>query len=518
MRIFPRSRCSLPSARALPRPSDGAAGSRKALLIFAIAASIAGCTTTPTAPPAVELPAATVDHLELSHWWTEFNEPALTALIDEALANNLDLQAAMARIETARAQVKLASADLYPSLNLGINASRSRVTEVGTNPLPPGFGATGNDFRLGLQASYEVDLWGKYRTATRAAQNDLLATEYARETVRTGVAAAVAQTYFGLSAADAQLQLLKDTLALREQTVTLQTDRAQAGVIGQYDLAQARAERDAVAADIATAQRAVSQFESALAVLTGRSPRDVFAPHVERESLLAKLLSVPTVPAGLPSDVLERRPDVRQLEKELVAASLRIDRARADYFPSLNLTGALGTESGALRHIASGPALIWSLGAGLVQPLIGLKAIEANVDAQTARRQELVVNYQQTVQAALKDVHDALAANESTRAALAAQTARRENLQQAYELSDLRYKSGYSPYLEVLDAQRQLLQAQTLSILAARDVRLALVDLAKALGGGWDYRNAVEPTAGDASVQKPAASREDATPGTAKRG
>ena len=227
---------------------------------------------------------------------------------------------------------------------------------------------------------------------------------------------------------------------------------------------------------------------------------------------------MPTVPAGLPSDVLERRPDVRQLEKELVAASLRIDRARADYFPSLNLTGALGTESGALRHIASGPALIWSLGAGLVQPLIGLKAIEANVDAQTARRQELVVNYQQTVQAALKDVHDALAANESTRAALAAQTARRENLQQAYELSDLRYKSGYSPYLEVLDAQRQLLQAQTLSILAARDVRLALVDLAKALGGGWDYRNAVEPTAGDASVQKPAASREDATPGTAKRG
>jgi multidrug efflux system outer membrane protein len=472
---------------------------KRTLLVVAIAASITGCTTTPTAPPAEELPAPTIDHLELSHWWTEFNEAPLNALVEEALANNLDLQAAMARIDEARAQVKLASADLYPSLNLDVNGTRSRVTQVGTNPLPSGFGATGNDFRVGLDASYEVDLWGKYRTATRAAQNDLLATEYARETVRSAIAASVAQTYFGLIAADAQLQLLRDTLALREQTVALQTERAEAGVIGEYDLSQAKAERDAVVADIATAERSVSQFESALAVLTGRSPRDVFKPTVAREPSLAKLLTVPTVPAGLPSDVLARRPDVRQLEKSLVAASLRIDRARADYFPSVSLTGTLGSESGALRHLFSGPALIWSLGAGLVQPLLNLEAIGANVDAQTARRKELVVNYQQTVQSAFKDVHDALAANESTRRALVAQSARRENLQRAYDLSDLRYKSGYSPYLEVLDAQRQLLQAQTLSILAARDVRLALVDLAKALGGGWDYQNAVEPTA----AQKP---------------
>jgi len=487
MNIPPRSLCSLPL--------------RKTLLIVAIAAALGGCATTPTAPPAVELPAATIGSLDLTHWWTSFDEPALDALIDEALADNLDLQAAMARVDTARAQVKLASADLYPSLNLGVNAARSKVSEVSSIPIPPGFPATSNDFRLGLNASYEVDLWGKYRTATRAAQNDLLATEFARETVRTVVAAEVAQTYFGLIAADAQLQLLKNTLGLREQTVALQTDRAQAGVIGQYDLAQARAERDAVAADIATDQRAVSQFESALAVLTGRSARDVFNPQVGREPSLAKLLTVPTVPTGLPSDLLERRPDVRQIEKSLVAASLRIDRARADYFPSVSLTGALGSESAALRNLFSGPALIWSLGAGLVQPLIGLKAIEANVDAQTARRRELAVSYVQTVQSAFKDAHDALAANEATRAALVAQTTRRENLQQAYDLSDLRYKAGYSPYLEVLDAQRQLLQAQTLQILAARDVRLALVDLAKALGGGWDYEHAVEPPRTAAAVK-----------------
>ena len=467
---------------------------RRSLLAVAIAATLAGCaTTTPTEPPKVELPAPTVAQLDLSHWWTSFGDPALTSLVDEALTNNLDLQVAMARIDAARAQMRLARADLYPSLDLGVGVSRSKVTEVGTVPIPRGISPTGNDFRVGLSAAYEIDLWGKYRTATRAAQNDLLATQYARETVRTAVAAQVARTYFDLIAADAQLQLLKDTLALREQTVSLQTDRAQAGVIGQYDLAQAKAERDAVRADIAVAQRAVSQYESALAVVVGRSPREVFHPSVVREPSLTKLLAVPTVPAGLPSGILERRPDLRQLERELAAASLRIDRARADYLPSLNLTGTLGTESAALRQLLSGPSLIWSLGAGLAQPLFNLDRIGANVEAQTARREELVVNYRQTVQAAFKDVHDALAANETTRTALAAQTTRRDELQQAYELSDLRYKAGYSPYLEVLDAQRQLLQAQTLSILAARDVRLALVDLANALGGGWDYKTAVEP-------------------------
>jgi multidrug efflux system outer membrane protein len=467
------------------------------IAIAALAALLTACATTKTstAPPAVDLPAPTAGDLSLERWWTSFDEPALTALVDEALTNSLDLQAAIARVESARAQVTLAQADLLPIVSWGADAQRNRSTRVGTNPLPPGFSPLTTDYRLALNASYEVDLWGKFRTSTRAAQNDLLASEYARETVRTAVAAEVARAYFGLIAADAQLALLRDTLSLREQTVKLQTDRAQAGVIGEYDLAQAKAERDAVAADIATTQRAVSQFESALAALAGRSPREVFAPAVPREPSVAKLLAVPSVPAGLPSAMLERRPDVRQLEKSIVAASLRIDRAHLDFLPSVTLTGALGTESGALRHLFTGPGFIWSAAAGLVQPLLITRSLEANVDIAVARREELVASYKQTVQAAFKDAHDALAANETTRAALAAQTTRRDNLQRAYELSDLRYKSGYSPYLEVLDAQRQLLQAQTLQILAARDVRLALVDLAKALGGGWEYKTAVEPQA-----------------------
>jgi multidrug efflux system outer membrane protein len=214
----------------------------------------------------------------------------------------------------------------------------------------------------------------------------------------------------------------------------------------------------------------------------------VFAPAVARDAKAAQLVAVPAIPGDLPSNLLARRPDIQQAERSLAAASLRIDVARADYFPSLSLTGSLGTESGALKNLFSGPALIWGVGASLLQPLFGLKAIEANVEAATARREEAVVGYRQVVQGAFRDTHDALVANGSARDALAAQSLRRERLARALELADIRYKAGYSPYLEVLDAQRQLLQAQTLEIAAARDARIASVDLAKALGGGWDFR------------------------------
>jgi multidrug efflux system outer membrane protein len=463
---------------------------RKTAIAFALAASIAvtvGCTTTPTAPPALDLPAGTAADPALERWWTLFNDPTLTALVDEALANNLDLRAAVARIDLARAQVKLAQKDLYPSVDLNVGANRTRSSEVGSFPL---FGApaTNNDFRVELNASYEVDLWAKFRTATRAAQDDLLASRYARETVRTVVAADVTRIYFQLLAADAQLGLLSDTLKTRNETVELQRDRYQGGVIGDYDLAQAEAERAAVAADVAVAQRAVAQFESALAVLLGRSPREVFEPRLPRDVQMVWLSGVPTIPAGLPSDMLLRRPDIRNVELQLAAGNRRIDVARADYFPSLSLTGGYGSEAAALKNLFSGPALIWTIGAALAQPLIGLKAIEANVEARTATRDQLVVTYVQTVQSAFKETHDALVANQTTRDALAAQTERREKLERALELATLRYRSGYSPYLEVLDAQRQLLQAQTLQILAAREVRLAVVDLAKALGGGWEYK------------------------------
>jgi multidrug efflux system outer membrane protein len=462
----------------------------RTIAVFIAALALAACSTTPTAPPTLDLPAGTANDPALERWWTAFDDRTLDRLVDEALARNLDLRAAISRVDSARAGVTAAQGDLYPRVNLGVDASRNRFSEVGPQAIP-GIPPVFNDYRVGVNAAYEVDLWGKYHTASRAAQDDLLASQYARETVRAAVAAEVAQVYFQLVAADAQLKLLQDTLNTRTETVALQRDRYQGGIIGEYDLAQAQAERAAVAADVAATQRAIGELESALALLVGRSPREVFTPQVAREDVTSRLLSVPTLPEGLPSNLLERRPDIQSAEAQLAAANRRIDVARADYFPSLALTGGYGTESVALQHLFSGPAAIWSIGAALAQPLLNLKSIEANVQSKTAQRDQTEIAYEQTVQIAFKETHDALVANQTTREALAAQTERTARLQHALELADTRYRAGYSPYLEVLDAQRQLLQAQTLQILAAREARLAVVDLAKAMGGGWEYNTAV---------------------------
>ncbi|MBL8398719.1 MAG: efflux transporter outer membrane subunit, partial [Candidatus Accumulibacter sp.] len=294
-----------------------------------------------------------------------------------------------------------------------------------------------------------------------------------------------ARAYFGLLAADAERALQRETLQAREQTLALQNRLQQAGVIGDFDLQRAQAERAAVLANLAAAERAVGQYETALAAIVGRSPREVFHASIARDAWSARLLTAPDIPADLPSDLLERRPDVKQAEAQLAAASLRIDAARAQYFPALSLTASYGSESAALSKLFSAPALIWGVGVSLLQPLIGLKAIDANVQAETARREAALLNYTQTVQTAFRETRDALIANRQAREALAAQSERQAKLTGTLELAELRYRAGYSGYLEVLDAQRQLLQAQSQHILAARDRRFALIDLLKALGGGW---------------------------------
>ncbi len=414
-----------------------------------------------------------------------FDDPVLTALIDEAIANNLDLKSTLARIELARAQVLLAQSNLYPSINLTANAARSRISGVGSQPLPAGTPLTSNDYGVGLEMSYELDLWGKYRSGALAAANDLAASRYYRETIRITVAADVANAYFRLRAADALLVVLEDTQKARAETVALQRDRFDGGIIGEYDLRQAEAELSAVVADIARARQAIGLTEGALATLTGRSPRAVFTPEIARGATIEAATGVPQLPSGLPSGLLERRPDIRRAEAELAASDLRIQQARADYFPNLALTGALGTESASLSNLFTSPATVWRFGLALVQPILALKSIEASVTAATARRDAVTVQYQQTVQTAFREVHDALVTNRSAGEVLAAETARRDQLKQALAVAMLRYDAGRTSYLEVLDAQRTLLAAETLRIGAARDARLSVVDFAKSLGGGW---------------------------------
>jgi multidrug efflux system outer membrane protein len=450
-----------------------------ALLFVALAA----CRSVDTTPPPVELPPSTIESVRgIDRWWTQFKDLQLNALIDEALAANLDLGIAVGRIEEARANLAIVRSNLYPTADAYANADRSRRSDATATRFPGQL--VNNNYGAGLRAAYEVDLWGRLSSGADAAASTLLATRYSAETVRTVLAAQVATTYFTLLALDAELQISRDTLVTRAESVKLQRMRFDAGLIGEFDLRLAEGERASVAASIPPLERALGQTEAALAVLAGRSARAVFTPVIARGSEL-QTTAAPEVPAGLPSDVLARRPDVRQSEAQLAAASARINEARAQYFPALTLTGLYGSESAELSNLFSGPALVWSVAGSLFQPVFAAGRISAQVDAATARKQQVELIYVQTVQSAFRDAHDALIAHRSARESYVLQEERREQFARALTLADARYRSGYVSFIDVLDTQRNLLGAERQRVLALRARQVALVDLYKALGGGW---------------------------------
>jgi multidrug efflux system outer membrane protein len=456
----------------------------KKFAVVAVTLALAACASTEPRLPAVELPPPTATHVAgIERWWTQFNDPQLTTLIEEALAANLDLRLAVTRIDEARANLRFARSALYPSLDADFGARRARNSQS-TEFVFPGPSIT-TGYTAGLQAAYEVDLWGRLASGRNAAQAELLATRYSAETVRTALAAQVATTYFALRGLDAELLIARDTLGTRTENVKLQKQRFEAGLVGDYEVRLSEAERAFLAAVIPSLQNSIAQTEAALAVLAGRSAREVYTPVVTRGKDLEAGVNGPEVPAGLPADLLARRPDIRQAEANLVAASARIDEARAQYFPSLVLTGRFGGESADLADLFSAPARVWSIAGSLLQPIIGAGRIGAQVDSATARRDQAEIGYVQSVQAAFRDTHNALVAHRSAREVFVAQDDRRTQLVEALRLSDLRYKSGYSSFIDVLDNQRNLLDAERARVNALRDRQTALVDLYKALGGGW---------------------------------
>lgn len=481
---------------------------RNRTLISLLAAPLAAvllssCASTDTRLPAVDVPAATTTHVAgIERWWTQFDDPQLTTLVEEALAANLDLRLAISRIDEARANLRLARSTLYPSLDADFGASRARRSQS-TDLAFPG-PQISNAFSGGLQAAYEVDLWGRLASGRNAAQAQLLSTRYSAETVRTALAAQVASTYFSLRALDAELRISRDTLGTRSENIKLQKQRFDAGLVGEYEVRLSEAERSSVAALIPALERAIAQAEAALAVLAGRSAREVYTPMVARGKDIATIASNSTteVPAGLPADLLARRPDIQQAEANLVAASARIDEARAQYFPSLILTGRFGGESSDLSDLFSAPARVWSIAGNLLQPIIGAARIGSQVDAATARRNQAEIGYVQSVQGAFRDAHNALVAHRSARDIFVAQDERRTQLIDALRLSDLRYKSGYSSFIDVLDNQRNLLDAERARVNALRDRQTALVDLYKALGGGWSPEVFAQSSAQTASPSR----------------
>lgn len=463
---------------------------KHSLTLMASAALLAaGCTT--VGPdyqrPAVTLPAAypgaakaapaTPAVLISADWWKLYGEAELTRLVEQALAANADIAQAVARVEQAQGQLREADSALLPTVNAGANAGRAQLgASVPSNTA--GRTVTGNDYKLSLSTSFELDFWGKLARATEAARAQLLAGQTARDTVRLTVAGAVTQGWFAVRSLDTQIAATRSTLATREESARLIGARLKAGSGSRLDAEQAEILRADAALQLRELQRQRALAASTLGVLTGDP-----ALVLDERGLAT---TVPATPAaGLPSDLLERRPDVQRAEAQLVSANAQIGVARAAMFPTLTLTGAGGFESAALSTLLKGPAHFWSLGFGLTAPIFDGGRNAARTDQAGARQREAVGAYQSAVATAFKEVADALANSRAARESQADVERRTASAETAERLAKARFDAGYSGYLELLDAQRTATAAR-LDIVRNRQAQLnASVDLFKALGGGW---------------------------------
>jgi outer membrane protein, multidrug efflux system len=450
-----------------------------------LAALLAGCTS--VGPdyqrPASPLPAQYATPVGgatalRADWWQLFGDAELTRLVEQALANNSDIAQAVARVELADAQAREAGSANWPSLNAAANASRAQIgASVPSNT--SGRLLRGNDLKLSLATSYELDFWGKLARSNEAARAQLLASAAARDTVRLSVAGTVAQTWFALQALDAQSQATRNTLTTRERSARLIAARLQAGTGSRLDVEQAEGLRADAALQLRELQRQRALAQSLLGLLTGNAALAV------PTSPLPLDLALPVPPAGLPSALLERRPDIARAQALLVAANAQIGVARAAMFPSLSLTGALGNESSALSTLLKAPAVFWSLGFGLAAPLFDGGRNAARVDQAGARQREAVAAYQQAVATAFKETSDALNNLSAARESLADVQRRESAATTALRLAKARFDAGYSGYLELLEAERSA-TAAALEVVRNKQAQMsASVELMKALGGGW---------------------------------
>jgi multidrug efflux system outer membrane protein len=462
----------------------------KSVLLLVTTGMVVGCASTYRSPR-FELPVAQTDTAPaaLDQWWQSFNDPALTALVAEALAHNADVLTAMQTVEQSKSSLRQAQLTLLPDVNADLTATRQRSSNYTALP-----GQTGviNTYRGGFSASYELDLWGRAWNAKNAVAAQLLASRYARETTRSTVAAQTAKSYFALLALDAELESLTQTRQTRSEALVLQNKRYEVGASGDYELQQSQAELAAIDTQLPSVLAAREQAEASLAVLLGRSPKEIVEGRITRTTTLAALAATPEIPAGLSADLLTRRPDVRQAEAQLVAADASLKETRRRYFPSLSLTGFFGGESFTLPTLLDSAARSWSAAATLSQSVIGLAKTNAQVHSAKAAREQAELAYAQAARNAYADTRGALASHLAARDVLIASTQRRDNQNRVKAITEMRYKSGAASYLDLLNAERDRLSAENDQVKALQDRLDAMVNVYQALGGGWSAADLVK--------------------------
>jgi len=412
-------------------------------------------------------------------WWKLYGDPVLDQLVAAALERNADIRLAVARIEEADANLRVVNAAFLPEIDAGANANRTRFSTTTAVPTPPGVPAVRNDVRLSLSTSYELDFWGRLRREAESFRAQYLATRYARDVVALTLAGLTAQTYFALRSFDAQIIVTRETIVSRQEALDYVRARARGGIASDLEVAQAEGALADITVQLKELQRQRALFEHQLATFTGRLDLTVAGGDIRT------LPSPALPPAGLPSALLERRPDVQQAEQQLTSANAQIGVAKAAMFPTFTLTGFGGGESTTLANAASRSSSIWSLGLGVSVPLIDWGRYRGLTDAAIARQHQAAALYQQAVETAFREVADALSSVRLTSSAEQDYQASVDAARRALRLSRRRYEAGYSPYLEVLDAQRQANLSEIAALRNRQALLSATVDLMKSLGGGW---------------------------------
>ena len=435
-------------------------------------------------------------------WWEQFQDPVLNELILTALKENKDVRIAAARIDEFAGRLGTTRSALFPQFGYQGAAARDQFSETTGTPLSPSTENPQTSYLAIATASWEIDIWGRVRRLSESARADLLASVEGRRAVILTLVSAVATAYIVLRDLDNQLAIAKSTAKSYEETVQLFEMRFKGGVVSEVELAQVRSQYEQAAARIPQFEKFIAQQENALSVLLGRNPGSI-----PRGRPLDKL-AMPAVPAGLPSQLLEQRPDILEAEQRLIAENALIGAARALYYPSISLTGFLGGASAELSDLFDSSSKTWNFTGSILGPIFTGGAIKGQVLQAEARQQQALIAYEQAIQNAFREVDDALVDHRKSREQLAAQDRQVEALREYARLAWLRFNNGYTSYLEVLDARRSLFDAELDRALTQGVVFQALVDIYKAMGGGWvTQAERVADAANPPSTQKKKSSR-----------
>ncbi len=408
-------------------------------------------------------------------WWDLYTDAELQGLIRTALEENKDLQLALARIAEARAFLGFTRADQFPSVDASGEANRTDPSDETSLP-----GRPENTFGLFGDLFFEIDLWGKFRRATEAQRAELLSSEYAYRAVTISLVSQVATTYFTLLDLDNRYQIARRTVENRKGATELIQTRFKGGIVPELDVNQATIEEAVALAQMASLERDRRQTENALSVLLGRTPITI-----PRRTALTQQVLRSDLPTGFPASLLERRPDVKAAEEAAHAETARIGVAEAERFPALSLAGFIGLQSSETSDLFSGDAMTWSIGGNVLSPLIDFGKNRSRVEITEARAEQVVRNYEQTVLRAVQEVEDALVAVRTYQAEHRARVMQRSAAENATRLSRARYNDGVAPYLEVLDSERSLFDAELSESITLQSYLNSIVQLYKALGGGW---------------------------------